>query len=123
MSNIVERLRAVAAMDLRTGGFLAHTLDTAKKAAAEIERLTGEMSYLSDEVIPALKGECERMQAENERLRKIEAAARNLSDCLDGGFVRCRRCGDQEDTTDLDFAPELREALRINQQTLTTKEG
>jgi len=49
---------------------------------------------------------------EIERLLKIEAAARDLSESLDGGFVRCRRCGDQEDTTDLDFAPQLREALR-----------
>ena len=39
MSDVVERLRAVAAMDLRTGGFLAHTLDTAAEAAVLIERL------------------------------------------------------------------------------------
>lgn len=37
--NLVKRLRAVAGMDLRTGGFLAHTLDTAAMAADEIERL------------------------------------------------------------------------------------
>lgn len=48
---------------------------------------------------------------EIERLRKIEVAARDLSGSLEVGFVRCRRCGDQEDTTDLDFAPELRAAL------------
>lgn len=37
--DIVERLLDVAAMDLRTGGFLAHTMDTAAMAAAEIKRL------------------------------------------------------------------------------------
>ena len=40
----LERLYAVAAMDLRTGGFLAHTMDTAKEAATEITRLERELA-------------------------------------------------------------------------------
>jgi len=50
MSDIVDRLRAVAAMDLRTGGFLAHTLDTAKEAADEIERLRADNERLREEM-------------------------------------------------------------------------
>ena len=46
-----------------------------------------------------------------ERIEAVVRAAHALSDSLNGGFVRCARCGDQEDTTDLDFAPELRQAL------------
>lgn len=38
-TDIVERLKAMAAMDLRAGPILAHTLDTAGEAANEIERL------------------------------------------------------------------------------------
>jgi hypothetical protein len=48
VSDIVERLLAVAAMDLRTGPILAHTLDTAQEAAATIERLTAELERLRD---------------------------------------------------------------------------
>ena len=52
-------------------------------------------------------------QREIERLRKIIIAARNLSDCLEGGFVVCENCGEQESTTDIDGAKELRVALGI----------
>lgn len=45
------------------------------------------------------------------RLRKIEEAAILLSDSLLGGFVVCEGCGQQETTTDLDYAKELRIAL------------
>jgi hypothetical protein len=61
----------------------------------------------------AQREEIERLRVEIAELKKIEAAARMLSDSLNGGFVVCRRCGDQEDTTDLDFAADLREALKI----------
>lgn len=46
-----------------------------------------------------------------EKALPVIEAARALSDSLNGGFVRCSRCGDQEDTTDLDFAADLRVAL------------
>lgn len=49
---------------------------------------------------------------ELERLEKIEAAAKNGSATLDGGFIRCETCGDQESTTDVDFAAELRATLK-----------
>lgn len=49
---------------------------------------------------------------EIERLRKIEAAARNVAETLNGGFVACS-CGRQESTTDLDFASQLYAALGI----------
>ena len=39
MTDIVTRLKAVAAMDLRTGPILAHTLDTAQQAADDIEKM------------------------------------------------------------------------------------
>lgn len=45
------------------------------------------------------------------RLQRIEAAAINLSDTLYGGFVVCSHCGEQETTTDIDGAKELRLAL------------
>lgn len=51
------------------------------------------------------------LSAREPRVTAVIEAARLLSDSLDGGFVRCMRCGDQEDTSDLDFAPELRKAL------------
>jgi hypothetical protein len=48
---------------------------------------------------------------EIERLRKIEDAARKVAITLNGGFIRCSTCGDQETTTDIDFADELYAAL------------
>lgn len=55
--------------------------------------------------------------AEIERLRKIEDAARNVANTLNGGFIRCASCGDQEDTTDVDFANDLYAALGITAAT------
>jgi hypothetical protein len=65
--------------------------------------LAGELSLLNA-VIREQKDEIER-------LRKIEKAARNVAETLNGGFVVCQRCGEQETTTDLDYAPELYAAL------------
>jgi hypothetical protein len=45
VSDIVKKLRDVAAMDIRVS-FLAHTMDTAKEAADEIERLQRENAFL-----------------------------------------------------------------------------
>lgn len=50
---------------------------------------------------------------EIERLSVIENAARALGNSINGGFVRCEHCGDQESTTDLDFADALFAALGI----------
>ena len=44
-------------------------------------------------------------------LLRIEQAAINLSTGLQGGFIRCENCGDQESTHDIDDAKELRIAL------------
>lgn len=57
--------------------------------------------------------EWERSQLVEElyRLRRIETAAQNIAETLNGGFVVCSRCGDQESTTQLDYARELYEAL------------
>ncbi|MCK4843251.1 MAG: hypothetical protein KAT04_15425 [Methylococcales bacterium] len=32
---------------------------------------------------------------------------------IDGGFVRCERCGDQQQTKDLDFVDDIKEARNI----------
>lgn len=52
-----------------------------------------------------------------ERLIRIEAYARDVAETLNGGFIVCRRCGDQESTTDIDFAPELYAALGMKEVT------
>ena len=54
--------------------------------------------------------------SEIERLHRIEVAARNVAETLNGGFVVCSRCGDQETTTDLDYARELYAALGIKER-------
>jgi hypothetical protein len=54
--------------------------------------------------------------AEIERLRKIEKAARDVAETLNGGFVVCAGCGEQESTTDLDFARELYQALGVQEK-------
>lgn len=70
MSDIVERLREVAAMDLRTGPILAHTLDTAKEAACEIERL--------DAVVLKQAGEIGRLRIEVEQWRENDRMQREI---------------------------------------------
>lgn len=55
------------------------------------------------------------VETELKRLRKIEACARKLAETLNGGFVVCQRCGDQETTTDLDYARDLYAALGIKE--------
>lgn len=44
MNAIVERLRAVAATNFLTGPILAHTMDTAREAADEIEKLERQLN-------------------------------------------------------------------------------
>ena len=51
--------------------------------------------------------------AEIARLRRVELAARNVAETLNGGFVVCSRCADQETTTNLDYARELYAALEM----------
>lgn len=69
MADIVERLRATL-LDkdnfprMKQEKWLPVGL--AEEAAAEIERLRGEISYLTDEVIPALKAEAERAHEQKE---------------------------------------------------------
>lgn len=46
--DIVERLRQVSNMDLRTGAFLAHTFDTAAQAADTIERLRAALQEIAN---------------------------------------------------------------------------
>lgn len=50
-------------------------------------------------------------RAEIERLKRIEAAARNVANTLNGGFIVCQHCGEQETTTDMDYAQDLYAAL------------
>lgn len=71
----------------------------------EYERLLGPKTYRElAEDFAALKAQLSEAKA-------VIDSARELSDSLNGGFVRCERCGSQEDTTDLDFAGSLREAI------------
>lgn len=49
---------------------------------------------------------------ELDRLKKIEVAARDIENTITGGFVVCQKCGDQEDLTNIDFADDLRAALK-----------
>lgn len=71
MSDIVERLQAIVADRdaFSRAGTPIRINDTVtgwlREAAGEITQLRGEISYLKDEVIPALKAEAE----DNERLR------------------------------------------------------
>ena len=67
MTDIVERLLAIANMDLRTGPFLAHTFDTAEQAA-------GDIKYLRD-TISIKEKEIAAKDAELERLRNVLAVA------------------------------------------------
>ena len=63
----IERLRTdLAACEAtleHTSGYLGQEIEENAKLRAEIERLSGEKSYLSDEVIPALRQEIERLTA------------------------------------------------------------
>jgi hypothetical protein len=65
----------------------------------------------------------EEQSAELVRLCAIEAAARNVADTLNGGFIRCERCGEQETTTDIDYARELYAALQLPQQSTAPSES
>lgn len=47
------------------------------------------------------------------KLLKIEEAAKNVANTLNGGFIRCGICSGQETMTDIDFAYDLYEALNI----------
>jgi len=65
----------------------------------------------------------EGQSAELIRLYAIEVAARNVADTLNGGFIRCERCGEQETTTDIDYARELYAALQLPQASPTPPES
>lgn len=67
-------------------------------------------------LLPAARELLRAAANEIERLSKVEAAARNVADTLNGGFIRCETCGDQETTTDVDFAAELYAALGVEKK-------
>lgn len=81
-----------------------------------VTRLRAKASRLDENgVIGANSASADMKQAadEIETLRKIEKAARDVAETLNGGFIRCQTCGDQETTTDVDYARELYAALGI----------
>ena len=49
---------------------------------------------------------------EREAWQPLYEAAQNLAASLDGGFVACSHCGEQEATGDMDFVPEFLAAIR-----------
>lgn len=60
------------------------------------------------------------MQELAERDQVIQQKDTALAECLsdlEGGFVRCESCGDQEDTATLDVVPIMREALSLQPTT------
>ena len=74
MTDIVERLRAISLVDLRAGPILAHTLDTAREAADEIERLRADNIDWARQNLQNVRNEVNRdvnkaMADEIERLR------------------------------------------------------
>lgn len=58
---------------------------------------------------------CERQKIT--KLWAVAEAASNVSNTLNGGKCVCSRCGNENDTTDFDFADDLRAALfRLDQK-------
>uniref|UniRef100_UPI003F7AAE4A hypothetical protein n=1 Tax=Chromobacterium amazonense TaxID=1382803 RepID=UPI003F7AAE4A len=55
----------------------------------------------------------------DEALSQLDAIIADLQ----GGFVRCERCGDQEDTKDLDVVPQLHELRALLAAAPQPKEG
>lgn len=75
-----------------------------------------EWNSMRTELMSAAASAWQVMAPEIERLLKIEKAARNVAETLNGGFVVCQACGEQEATTDLDFARELYQALGVQEK-------
>jgi hypothetical protein len=70
-----------------------------------------------DRITTALSRRGVVVEGEIDRLREIEVAARNVANTLKGGFIVCENCGEQEDTTGIDYARELYDALEDVPQT------
>ena len=60
--------------------------------------------YLADEVDTA-------MQAKDDRIAELEAAATNAKMYLESGFINCPRCAEEVATKDTDAEYALRDAL------------
>src|SRR3990167_4158874 len=87
-----------------------------REIVRRIEEVLSEQPIVGRPMIPFSEAELRvilsALSTEADALQKaVIDAARDLSNSLNGGFVRCENCGDQEDTTDLDFAPQLRKSL------------
>lgn len=86
---------------------------TIEQLSARVAELEAENARLIGRPIPLstwqkMEQQLLIAQADNKRLRDT------LVECLrdiEGGFVRCENCGDQEDTETLDVVPIMREAL------------
>lgn len=53
LDELLRRLKSVADMDLRTGGFVAHTMDTAAEAIQALTRLRAELAAANRELVTA----------------------------------------------------------------------
>ena len=47
------------------------------------------------------------------QLKNIYKIIKDTNICIKNGFVKCERCGDQENTKDLDFSEDLKECEKI----------
>lgn len=83
--------------------------------AAKVAELESEFTAYKRATDLAYKGsEQESRDHISELIEQVKAARSIVSDCLtdlENGFVRCERCGDQEDTATLDVVPLLRDCL------------
>lgn len=100
-------------------------LEDAAYFKSAIDQLAEAKRLLSsaDEAIRQLVTPESTARPEALEITNVLNTAKMLSDSLDGGFVRCTHCGEQEDTTDLDFAPQLREALARYEEFMNDSRG
>lgn len=84
------------AMPLKIESLLARAKSqdgTLRRAGPEYAQLAFDITNSADKLVALVK------------------AAKMLSDSLESGFIVCQKCGDQEDTKNMDFADDVRNAL------------
>lgn len=77
MTDIVERLRGLSLLKDLPGKDARLAINL---SIGEIMKLRGEVSYLKDEVIPALKAEAERVHGQSPNQPKNDPALHELHD-------------------------------------------
>jgi hypothetical protein len=87
----------------------SHARLVAEQLAMSVN-LGGEIVALRGD-LDAKDVEIAQLEGEKARLQRVVDAAAQVNMTLKGGFVVCAHCGEQEDTTDMDYAPELDAAL------------